>query len=140
MDSTCRILVIDDLPDNLFLLRSLLEAEAYQVAVAEDGQTALAQLPEFAPHLILLDVMMPGMNGYELTRQIRRDPVFCALPIVLVTASMEACRVKGLAAGATDFIRKPLDLDELLRVLQRLLQCSAQGHQREFACPLPNYS
>lgn len=129
----CRILVIDDLPDNLFLLRSLLEGEGYQVEVAEDAASALVKLQTFAPDLILLDVMMPGTNGYELTRQIRRDSLFCAVPIVLITASIEACRVKGLASGATDFVRKPLNLDDLTLMIQRLLQHRAQSTQREFS-------
>ncbi|MDX2231181.1 MAG: response regulator [Leptolyngbyaceae cyanobacterium bins.349] len=120
----CRILVIDDLPDNLFLLRSLLEDEGYVVDVAEDAISAMALLHSFSPDLILLDVMMPGTNGYELTRKIRRDNVFCAVPIVLITASIEACRVKGLASGATDFVRKPIDVEELLVIIQQLLQRS----------------
>jgi CheY-like chemotaxis protein len=133
ISSDCRILVVDDLPDNLFLLRSLLEEEGYQVEVAEEGSAALAKMHDIPPDLILLDVMMPGLNGYELTRQIRRDRTFCAIPIVLITASIEACRVKGLAAGATDFVRKPLDLDELLLIIQRLLARSSHAPQREFS-------
>lgn len=132
----CRVLVVDDLPDNLFLLQSLLEEEGYQVEVAEDAAEAIAKLHEFAPDLILLDVMMPGVNGYELTRQIRRDQVFCAIPIMLITASIEACRVKGLAAGATDFVRKPFDLDELLLIMQRLLERSSHPPQRELSTSL----
>lgn len=123
-----RILVIDDLADNLLLLRSLLEEEGYTVEVTEDANSALAILHEFNPNLILLDVMMPEINGYELTRKIRRDSVFCSVPIVLITASVEACRVKGLACGATDFIRKPIDLEELLVIIQQLLQ---RSHKRE---------
>jgi len=129
----CRVLVIDDLPDNLFLLRSLLEHEGYIVEVAEDADSAMAKLHDFSPNLVLLDVMMPGTNGYELTRKIRRDKIFCAIPIVLITASVEACRVKGLASGATDFVRKPLDLEELLLIIQRLLQRSSQANKREFS-------
>lgn len=132
----CRILVVDDLPDNLFLLQSLLEEEGYQVEVAEEAEEALAKLHEFTPDLILLDVMMPGVNGYELTRQIRRDRVFCAIPIVMITASIEACRVKGLSAGATDFVRKPLDIEELLLIIQRLLERSSHASQREFSASL----
>jgi len=128
-----RILVIDDLPDNLILLRSLLEDEGYTVEVAEDANTALTILPNFSPNLILLDVMMPEVNGYELTRKIRRDSVFGTVPIVLVTASIEACRVKGLACGATHFVRKPIDLEELLLIIQQLLERSCQSNIPIFA-------
>lgn len=133
----CRILVIDDLPDNLFLLRSLLQEEGYCVEVADNANSALSLLDEFAPDLILLDVMMPGTNGYELTRKIRQDSDFCTIPIVLVTASTEACRVKGLASGATEFVRKPLDLEELLQTIQRILQYSSQPAKPIF--PNSNY-
>lgn len=117
-----RILVVDDLPDNILLLRSLLEQEGYVVDVAADGDAAWPLLEAAVPDLILLDVMMPGMNGYELTREIRRELSWSEVPIVLITASTEACRIKGLASGATEFVRKPLDLDELLTTIQRLLQ------------------
>ena len=132
----CRILVIDDLPDNLFLLRSLLEQEGYSVEVAEDAASALVKLDQFTPNLVLLDVMMPDTNGYELTRKIRRDSEFKAVPIVLITASIEACRVKGLACGATDFVRKPIDLEELLAILEQLLQHSCQQFSSDSSSPI----
>ncbi len=122
--TSVRILVIDDLPDNLFLLSSILEEEGYTVNVAEDANSALTLLPQFLPDLILLDVMMPEINGYELTRKIRQDSELGGLPIVLITASIESCRIKGLACGATDFIRKPIDTEELLTVIQQILQHS----------------
>lgn len=128
-----RILVIDDLPDNLFLLRTILESEGYTVGVAEDAASALTMLPEFLPDLILLDVMMPEVNGYELTRKIRQDSALGALPIVLITASIESCRVKGLACGATEFIRKPIDVEELLSVIERLLQHSRKKSSHDFS-------
>ncbi|MDX2244061.1 MAG: response regulator [Leptolyngbyaceae cyanobacterium bins.302] len=130
-----RILVIDDVPDNLFLLRSLLEQEGFAVDVAEDADSAMAILPRFDPDLLLIDVMMPGMNGYELTRKIRQDRLFSAVPIVLITASIEACRVKGLAVGATEFLRKPIDIEELLSVLEQLLHYSRKSSSRDFLLP-----
>jgi len=125
-----RILVVDDLPDNVLLLRSLLEEEGYVVDVAEDGDAALLLLEASVPDLILLDVMMPGRNGYELTRDIRRELSLSEVPIVLITASTESCRIKGLASCATEFVRKPIDLDELLTTIQRLLQ-----HRRKQSMP-----
>lgn len=117
-----RILVVDDVADNLFLLQTFLETEEFAVDVADHADAALEIIQAFPPDLILMDVMMPDVNGYELTRKIRRDRAFCSIPIVLITASVEACRIKGIAAGATDFIRKPVDLEDLLTIIERLLQ------------------
>ncbi|MBF2029106.1 MAG: response regulator [Oscillatoriales cyanobacterium C42_A2020_001] len=117
----CRILVVDDVPDNLFLIQTFLQTEGYEVEVADNAIAAFESIQISPPDLVLLDVMMPGTNGYELTRKIRRDSNFRSIPIVLVTASIEACRVKGLAVGATEFVRKPIDLEELLSIIEQLL-------------------
>uniref|UniRef100_A0A832M449 Response regulator n=1 Tax=Oscillatoriales cyanobacterium SpSt-402 TaxID=2282168 RepID=A0A832M449_9CYAN len=117
----CRVLVVDDVPDNLLLIQTFLQTEGYEVDLAADAIAALEQMQASPPDLILLDVMMPGTNGYELTRKIRRDSTFSSIPIVLLTASIEACRVKGLAVGATEFIRKPVDFEELASTIERLL-------------------
>jgi DNA-binding response OmpR family regulator len=116
-----RVLIVDDIADNLFLLKAFLESEGFNVEVADNGTSALEKMQLFPPHLVLLDVMMPDMNGYQLTQAIRRNSRFSALPVVLITAHIEACRIKGLAAGATDFVRKPLDFEELLSKIQSLL-------------------
>lgn len=116
-----RILVVDDIPDNRFFLKTLLEAEGYCVDVADTGRAALEKMQISPPDLILLDIMMPNMDGYELTRRIRQNPQFCSLPVVLITAHGEMCRIKGLAVGATDFVRKPFNFEALLRTIENLL-------------------
>lgn len=112
--SNSYILIVDDLLDNLFLLQALLEAEGYTVDVATSGSIALAKVKDSPPDLLLLDIMMPGVNGYEVTQQIRRDKTIPYIPIVLITAHDESVAAYGLALGANDFVRKPIDFDELL--------------------------
>ncbi|MBF1999197.1 MAG: response regulator [Synechococcales cyanobacterium C42_A2020_086] len=116
-----RILVVDDIADNSFLLQTLLEAEGYQVEIADSGAAALAKVEANPPDLILLDVMMPGMNGYEVTRRIRENPRLPFIPIVLVTGHMQATASEGFEVGADGFIRKPIDFDELLSRIQSIL-------------------
>lgn len=117
-----QILVVDDVADNLFILQSFLESEGFAVEVAESGAAALEKINTALPDLILLDVMMPEVNGYELTRMIRRDLQLTSIPVILITAHIEACRIKGLAVGASDFVRKPIDFEELLAKIEGLLQ------------------
>jgi CheY-like chemotaxis protein len=109
-----KLLAVDDVPDNLFLLQTILEAEGFTVDVATNGRTALSKIKMSPPDLILLDVMMPGMTGYEVTQRIRQDESLPAIPIVLITAQDEAAALQGLELGANDFISKPIDFDELL--------------------------
>ncbi|HEY9738420.1 MAG TPA: response regulator [Trichocoleus sp.] len=117
-----RILVVDDLMDNLFLLQTVLESEGYQVEVADSGKQALSKVRASPPDLILLDVMMPDMNGYEVTQKIRSNKALPFIPILLVTAYEEGSAIQGLDLGANDFIRKPIDLDELLARVRAFLR------------------
>lgn len=109
------ILVVDDLADNRFLLKTILEAEGYNVQVASDGMMALAQAEALPPKLMLLDVMMPDMSGYEVTQRVRQSSRLAKLPIVLITAHGQESAKIGKAAGANDFICKPFDFDELIQ-------------------------
>lgn len=109
------ILVVDDMADNCFLLKTILEAEGYTVEVANNGRAALAKAEALPPTLMLLDVMMPDMNGYEVTQRIRQNIKLSDLPVVLITAHDQENATRGKAAGATGFIRKPFDFDELIR-------------------------
>lgn len=119
---TFRILVVDDLSDNLFLLQTILEAEGYEVDTADNGNLALAKVEDSPPDLILMDVMMPDMNGYEVTQQIRQNSSIPFIPILLVTAHEDANDIQGLALGANDFIRKPIEFDKLLARIKAFLQ------------------
>ena len=109
-----RILVVDDLADNLFLLQVFLEAEGYEVDTADSGSLALDKITAFPPNLVLLDVMMPGMNGYEVTQRIRQNDRLPFIPILLITAHEEVTVSQGLDMGANDVIRKPINFEELL--------------------------
>jgi CheY-like chemotaxis protein len=117
-----RILVVDDLPDNYILLQTVLEDEGYQVEIADNGYAALDQITSHPPDLVLLDVMMPGMNGFEVTRRIRRNPSLPFIPILLVTGYTEPAPADGFDAGADGFIRKPINFDDLLNRIRAILQ------------------
>ncbi|WP_017651763.1 response regulator [Fortiea contorta] len=117
-----RILVVDDLPDNYELLQTILESEGYQVEIADNGHKALDKIAVQPPDLVLLDVMMPGMNGFEVTRRIRQNPALPFIPVILVTGYSETTPADGVEVGANGFIRKPIDFDHLLDRIQTILQ------------------
>jgi CheY-like chemotaxis protein len=117
-----RILVVDDLEDNVFLLQSMLTEEGYEVDSAKNGKSALAKIEASPPDLVLLDAMMPGMDGYEVTRRIRQNKKLPFIAILLITAYDNANVPEGLNLGANDFIRKPIDYDELMARIQAFLR------------------
>ena len=125
------ILAVDDIPDNLLLVQLALEQEGHQVVLAHNGETALKYIKQKPPSLILLDVMMPGMDGYEVTRRIREDKSVPFIPILLVTAREESSLVEGLDAGADEFVRKPFQLDELQARVRSMLRLKETIDQRE---------
>lgn len=120
--TTARILLVDDVPDNLILIQTILESEGYEIDLLGDGTTALAEIQQSPPDLIILDVIMPGVDGYEVTRRIRNNPKLPFIPILLISAFIESSVVQGLDTGANDFIRKPIDVDELLARVRSLLR------------------
>lgn len=117
-----RLLVVDDLPDNSFLIQAILEEEGYHIEVANDGRSALAHIDRAPFDLILLDVMMPGIDGYEVTRRVRQNTNIPFIPILLITAYDQPSVVKGLDVGADDFVRKPIEAEELLARVRSLLR------------------
>ena len=125
------ILAVDDIPDNLLLIQLALEQEGHRVVLAHNGETALQQIKQTPPSLILLDVMMPGMDGYEVTKRIRQDRSIPFIPILLITAREESSVVEGLDAGADEFVRKPFQIDELQARVRSMLRLKQTIDQRE---------
>ena len=120
------ILVVDDQPQNIELLEAHLLPQGYEIVKAASGEEAFEKLSGHRIDLILLDVMMPGMDGFEVTRRVRQDATHRLLPIILVTALQETeDRVKGIEAGCDDFISKPIDKIELLARVRSLLKVKA---------------
>lgn len=110
-----KILLVDDSKTELHFLSELLSKRGYSVKTAEDGEDAMRRLGEDKPDLILMDVVMPGQNGFQLTRAITRDPRFEDVPVIICTSkNQETDRVWGMRQGARDYIVKPVDADELV--------------------------
>jgi two-component system, cell cycle response regulator len=120
---TARVLVVDDIATNLRLLEAKLLNEYYEVALAASGEEALATVGRWMPDVVLLDVMMPGMDGYEVCRRLKAQPATQHIPVVMITAlTDQAERVRGLEAGADDFLSKPVDDATLFARLRALLR------------------
>ncbi|HSC18129.1 MAG TPA: PleD family two-component system response regulator [Rhizomicrobium sp.] len=132
---TARVLVVDDILSNVRLLEAKLSAEYFEVCTAYNGPEALAKIEEQIPDIVLLDVMMPGMDGFEVCRRIKNNARTAHLPVVMVTAlDQTADRVAGLEAGADDFLTKPVDdaaLFARVRSLVRLKMMTDELRMRE---------
>lgn len=113
------ILVVDDAPASLRFLTDTLEGEGYGVRIARDGHAALASLAAELPDLVLMDAVMPGIDGFETTRRIKADPALASVPVIFMTGLTETENVlDGLAAGGVDYVKKPIVLAELLARLK----------------------
>lgn len=117
-----KILAVDDVADNLFMLQTILSEEGYYVSTSSNGVDALARVEASPPDLILLDVMMPHVDGYEVTFRIRSNPQLPFIPILLVTADKSTTLADGVDLGADDFVYKPIEVQDLLARVRSLLR------------------
>ncbi|MEI6201756.1 MAG: response regulator [Enhydrobacter sp.] len=130
MRNPARILVVDDVADNVEILRMRLESMGYEVVVAEDGEQALERVRETLPDLILLDIMMPKIDGLEVARRLKADSGLPFIPIIMVTAKTTAQDVlAGLEAGGDDYLTKPIDHGALIVRVRAMLRIKALHDQ-----------
>jgi CheY-like chemotaxis protein len=122
------ILIIDDEPQNRRLLEALLQPEGYRTQSASSGDEAMALIAEHAPDLVLLDIMMPGIDGFEVATRIKSNPATANIPIIMVTAQDgRGARVIGLNSGVEEFLAKPIDRAELWLRVRNLLRLKSSG-------------
>ena len=116
-----KVLVVDDSKTELMFMTDLLQKNGFSVKTAENAEEAFRRLAEEKPDLILMDVVMPGQNGFQLTRAITRDALYADVPIIMCTSkNQETDRVWGMRQGARDYITKPVDKDELMAKIKAL--------------------
>jgi len=116
-----KILIVDDSPTERYVLTDILVKNGFSVSTAENGEDALLKIKADKPHLILMDVVMPGQNGFQLTRSIARDPEMQHVPIIICTSkNQETDRIWGLRQGARDYLVKPINAQELLAKIAAL--------------------
>ncbi|MBI5805972.1 response regulator [candidate division TA06 bacterium] len=119
---TKKIMVIDDEPYIARVIKFKLEQEGYTVFSANDGLTGLEKIRQEKPDLVLLDVMMPGLTGYEVCQKIKSDPQLSGIPVVILTAKgQEKDREEGLSVGASDYITKPFSSNRLLELVRNMV-------------------
>ena len=113
-----RILIVDDSPTEMYKLASMLEKHGHQVLKAENGADGVATARQEKPDLVLMDVVMPGLNGFQATRQLTKDEETAHIPVIIVTTKdQETDKVWGIRQGARDYLTKPVDEDTLLKTI-----------------------
>ena len=123
MSDKNKILVIDDSSTNLLLLQCILEAKGYSVITLDSGKKTLQVAIKEQPDLILLDIMMPGLNGFEILESLKVDNLTATIPVIFVTAKTEASDVEhALKSGAAGFIKKPIEMSDLLKKIDTILK------------------
>ncbi|WP_304525863.1 response regulator transcription factor [Halomonas sp. I5-271120] len=121
-----KVLVVDDEPNIVLSLEFLMQQAGFEVVTAEDGESALTRVAEAPPDLVLLDISLPGISGFDVLEQLRANPTLTRLPIIMLTAhGREVEREKGLALGADDYITKPFSTQALVDKVKTLLDESA---------------
>ncbi len=116
-----KILIVDDSPTERYILSSILISNGYQIEIAESGEECLVKIKTDMPDLILMDVVMPGLNGFQATRMIAKDKTMQHIPIIICTTKgQETDKIWGLRQGAKDYIIKPIVAEELLQKIMKL--------------------
>lgn len=122
------VLVVDDMPQSLHFVTVALEEAGMTVLIARDGFAALDLLKKVVPNIIIMDGLMPGLDGFEVTRRLRADPTFTHVPVIFMTGLTETEHViQGLQSGGVDYIRKPVDVNELVARVRVHLQNARTG-------------
>jgi twitching motility two-component system response regulator PilH len=117
-----QILIVDDSPTEAHVLKGMLEKNGYETEIAESGAEGIERAKAFKPDLVLMDVVMPGLNGFQATRQLTKDPETSEIPVIIVTTKdQETDRVWGLRQGARDFLTKPVSEQRLLEKINAVL-------------------
>lgn len=117
-----QILIVDDSPTEAHVLKGMLEKNGYETEIAESGTEGIERAKAFKPDLVLMDVVMPGLNGFQATRQLTKDPETSDIPVIIVTTKdQETDRVWGLRQGAKDFLTKPVSEQRLLEKINAVL-------------------
>ena len=128
MSSKTHILVVEDDPNALRLLQVALEIEGYEVSTASTGADALRKVGEKKPALVVLDIMLPGIDGYQVCRHLRKNPDTATIPVLMLTARTDGrAQQTGFESGADDYAFKPIEIEDVLRRVQSLLWTASLG-------------
>lgn len=117
-----KILIVDDSPTEIHVLSTILESNGYQVVTADSGESGVSVAKDELPDLVLMDVVMPGLNGFQATRQLKKDPATAHIPVVIVTTKdQETDKIWGMRQGAKDYLTKPVEEGNLINTIQAIL-------------------